>query len=77
MKQEEGHVSFQKYYFQYQNEKETPVLFVKVMYRTDKCGNMGIKIALNNMQTAISFVQGVKCTLKCIHTFHIHTPTFT
>ena len=51
MKQGEGHVChfFQKYYFQYQNEKETPVLSVKVMHRTDKCGNMGIKIALNNI----------------------------
>ena len=79
MKQGEGHVChfFQKYYFQYQNENETPVLSVKVMHRTDNCGNMGIKIALNNIQTAISFVQGVKCTLKCIHTFHIHTSTFT
>lgn len=67
---------FQKYYFQYQNEKETSVLFVNVMHRTE-CGNMGIKIALNNIQTAISFVQGVKCTLKCLHTFHIYTSTFT
>ena len=75
MKQREGHVFFQKYYFQYQNEKETPVLFVKVVcHRTDKCGNMGIKIALNNIQTSISFVQGVKCTLKNVytHSTYIH-----
>ena len=73
MKQREGRVFFQKYCFQYQNEKETAVLFVKVVcHRTDKCGNMGIKIALNNIQTAISFLQGVKCTLK-MHTHIPHT----